>query len=467
MESLVLAQWATFPYWPPSLTTLGEAEAGVYGVLMPFSPLLLMGFLYGRLLVYGVARIRGSKAVGPTVASLVGPVGRLVRSLRSVNLDEALESAKILQHPRLMLALAVASSAILAFMPYRPDINASGSLVGIDSPLYQDWLSQMLSRPFPDAIEYAFAEAALGSRPLFLIPLYLISLLQGIQPGQVVEALPIALGPILSATSFLFVRSGQGSERLAGLTAVLTAFSFNFTVGMWGGYYANWLALAEAYLFLTVLLSFPQYFSLPKFAALMGLSLAILLTHPWTWVLVLTVSLVFSISITKETKQHSYTWIMVTVILAGLTVDFLKNWTFGPRTVAEDLATKTSIAGIHELVVAWPNIIDSLLFTHGGLLANSLLLALAVVPLVTLSFQDRFQRLLIIWILTAGIPLSFLDSYHQARMIYDLPMPILAALGLLLLVSPMGKGKSRWPGLIILLTILFSANYALRAMLQL
>lgn len=466
-EALVVAHLVLFPYGPERLALFAENDEAFYHVLAPFSPVLLIGLLFGRLgMVFAGLLIRQSRTLRPPLVSLSAPIAQFITALRSVEIGRTAERLKILKHPRLLQTMAAVGGALFAYAPYRPDLNPAGNLVGVDSQLYADWLGEMVSRPVDEAIRYAFAEAGFGSRPLILIPAYAISALGGISPKNAIQALPAILVPLLTLSTFMFVRHGLRNKNAAGLAGVMAALSFNLAVGMWGSYYANWLALAQAYLFLTILLSFYNSQSFPKFAVLTWLSVTILLTHPWTWVMILTVCLIFSITIWREGKDH-YTLQIVLLILVGVGADALKNWIFGPPTVATDIATKGPVAGFHELIMVWPNIIDSLLFTHGGLLANSVFLALAILAVLALRFADRFQKLLIVWTTTAAVPFVFLDSYHQARIVYDLPIPVLGTLGLILLASFMAKGHLRWPSLIVLLVILFSASYAVRAMLNL
>jgi hypothetical protein len=468
IESLVLVHLVLFPYGPENLAFIAKIEEGFYNVLVPFSPMLLIGLSFGRLAMVSIRLlIRHSRTLGPSLTSLTTTIAPFTNILRSVEIDKIATRLKILQHPRLLLAIAAVGGAVFAYAPYRPDLNPPGNLVGVDSQLYADWLSEMMSRPVEEAVRYALAEAGLGSRPLLLIPVYAISIFWGISPKLAVQVLPVVLAPLLTLSTFMFVRRGLGSENAAGLAGVLAAFSFALAVGMWGSYYANWLALAEAYLFLTILLSLFDSPSFPKFTLLAWLSMGILLTHPWTWVMILTVCMISSISIWREGRDPSYTLHIFLLILVGLGADVLKNWIFGPPTVTADLATKGPVAGFHELIMVWPNVIDSVLFTHGGLLANSVLLALASLSVLVLRFADLFQRLLVIWTTTSAVPFIFLNSYHQARIVYDLPIPILAAFGLLLLVSLTARSRVRWPGLVVLLLILISASYALRAMLLL
>src|SRR5437773_10081303 len=114
----------------------------------------------------------------------------------------------------------------------------------------------MLARHMTQTLKYSFVEGLEGSRPLLLVLLYLVAS-AGISPSQILEYLPMVLAPLLSLSTYIFVRYGHGSSSLAGLTGIFSSVSFYTTVGLWVGYYANWLALILVYLFLTSLLVFP------------------------------------------------------------------------------------------------------------------------------------------------------------------------------------------------------------------
>jgi len=60
-----------------------------------------------------------------------------------------------------------------------------------------------------------------------------------------------------------------------------------------------------------------------------------------------------------------------------------------------------------------------------------------------------------------------LDSYHQARIVYDLPIPVLMATALLFFLPVIGTKNIRWPGVIIPLMLIICANYALQGILLL
>src|SRR5207244_13073770 len=155
-----------------------------------------------------------------------------------------------LSRPNLLPIISLAASILLAFVPYRPDLNPNGTLVGVDSPAYVTWIRLMLSKPIPQALQYSFVEGLDGSRPLLLVLLYMVASL-GVSPSQIIEYLPMLLAPLLALSTYAFVRFGQGSPSFAGLTAIFTPFPFYIPVGLWGGYYANMAAPVSPYFFLT------------------------------------------------------------------------------------------------------------------------------------------------------------------------------------------------------------------------
>src|SRR3989475_12937428 len=121
---------------------------------------------------------------------------------------------------------------------------------------------------------------------------------------------------------------------------------------------------------------------------------------------------------------------MVGFIAAGITLDVLKSSVFATRTVAADVATKVPTIG--QVASFWTNLVDALLYTHGGLLGNWLIIGLGLLSVLALRFRDRFERLLTLWVGVASLPFLILDSYHQARIVYDLPIPILCSIAALL-----------------------------------
>src|SRR5205809_2507773 len=462
-ELFVLAILAFFPYVPdPGLATLNMS---IYTFLAPLSTVILLGLLYAWLVRFGTREIRRrSSRFNDFVRFLSEPFQKTASLIKSTALYESARSLKVLSYPRLMLGISLVVSVLIVFVPYRPDLNPTANLVGIDSPTYVGWVGRMLGLPLLNALQYSFVQGLDGSRPLLLVLFYLVGS-AGVSPSQIIEYTPMLLAPLLSLSAYTFVRYGNGSARFAGLTALFSSVSFYSTVGLWGGYYANWLALILVYFFLTSLLVFSRSPSKVKYGTMYALSVALFLTHPWTWVLIAAVCLVFSVTLWKETRNLVHLKSITGIIATGIILDLVKSWAFSSRGVAADVATKAPNAGV--LLSFWNNLVDGLLFTHGGLLANWLVLGLGLVGVLVLRLKDWFERLLLLWVAVRSIAFVLLDSYHQARIVYDLPIPLLVSITVVSLLPRIGSRNIRWPGLVLLLLVSVSASYALQGLLLL
>ncbi len=439
-----------------------------YILLAPLSPIVIWGILYTWALKYFTHEAsRHFKRARQGIISLtLRTFGSLVSWARTTSLEDAVNTIEILNRPRLMLGMAIISGVLLTYTPYRSDLNPAGILVGADAPLYRDWVEQMLSRPSSEALQYAFVSGGgEGTRPLLLILLYAAASMGGMTAEQIVRSVPLILAPLLVVSSYIFVWSGLDDERLAGLVALFTSFSFNVTVGMWAGYFANWLALVESYLFLALFLKLLRSPSTVKSVALITVSTCIFLTHPWTWAIMALLTTT-SVLTSKKLLQNGFiTRSIALMITAGLATDVWKGHLFGAQTLGGDLASRFASYGLAELLNAWSNSIDALLVRYDGLLGHSVLLGLALVSVPLLRDSVQFERLLALWVLVGSLVFAFVDSYHQTRLIYDLPVATLASIGLVLIVHAFRR-KSLWAWGILLATVLFNANYALNAMIR-
>jgi len=190
----------------------------------------------------------------------------------------------------------------------------------------------------------------------------------------------------------------------------------------------------------------------------------LLLTHPWTWALILTTAFFFALTRPRDERKLLTTSTIV-LVAVGIIVDVAQNQVAGGASLAGDLGTNGPVFGISQLVMFWPNVSVALNVFYDGLLGNVLLLGLSALSFVTIRFRDKVEGMLACWVASASVPFALLNSFHQTRLIYDLPIPPLVAMGLLLLMSRAGGGNLR-ASLILLTVLLFSANYALEAVVQ-
>ena len=191
------------------------------------------------------------------------------------------------------------------------------------------------------------------------------------------------------------------------------------------------------------------------------MSLAMLLTHPWTGVVVLAVASVFVLSVWRDSRKIVLLKALVVLLSVSMVVYVTKSIFVEGLATAQYTSETISGSGVSQLFSFWPNIIYSLFVFFNGLFANAILLGLSIVAVIRLRFQDRFERLLALWVAIGSIPFPLLESGLQVRILYDLPFPVLASMGLLFLIRPVGNGTLH-SNLALLLVLLLSANYALR-----
>src|SRR2546425_9560541 len=143
-EVSVLAVLVFFPYLPDS--GFSNLNMDVYSFLVPLSALFLLGLLYAWLVKLGTkTAIRRSVSFKSFLQFLLVPFRNLLSSLRVLSLSDSARTFKILSRPRLMLAISLVVSSLLAFVPYRPDLNPNGVLAGISPNLIIEYLPMVLA----------------------------------------------------------------------------------------------------------------------------------------------------------------------------------------------------------------------------------------------------------------------------------------------------------------------------------
>ena len=452
--------------WTPSIALAAPDPfiglmVWVFNFLIPLSPFLLLALLYFPLVRAVVSLVRRrSQYINHRFEEL----SSLWKISWGSGPYSSHEGLGLLDHPRAVLIVSMSVAALLAYFPYRPDVNPQQILVGIDTFHYVIALNQMLGRPVLYAIVYAFNSEVHGSRVLLLLVAYAFARLGNLDATVVFKFLPMILAPLLVFTSYSFGLLGSGSRHTAVIAGIMAAFSPILTVGIWAGYYANWLGIIETYAFLGVLLLHIQAPTNPRFLLAVGLSVAILLTHPWTWFIVVAVTFTFLFSLRNEIRPRRVLKIAGSVLAAGLTTEFL--WSillggFGMVASAKDVVGRAS-EPFSIFGAFLPNVVSALLFVYAGLLANSVLFALALLMVTTMRYGDRFERILFLWVLLTSLAFPFYGDLVQSRLVYDLPITVMASVALLrITLNAPFKNVDR--NLILLVVILFNANYALLA----
>ncbi len=438
----------------------------VFGWLIPLSPFLLLALLYIPLIRAVVFR---ASLRSKSIKHLTEQLSSLKKIFRKdLVTSPSQEKLGLLEHHRIILIVSMIIATLLAYFPYRSDVNPQQIPVGVDALHYIREINQMLNKPFPVAANYALNLAWSGSRPLFLLAVYFVAQLGHISVDVVIKLLPAFLAPLLVISSYYLVSVATTSKEDASITALLTSFSPVLTVGIWAGYYPNWLAIIETFALLGVLLSHLRTPSTPKLVAIIGLSLVLVLTHLWTWLFVIAVTTIFLSSLRREIPSRVLLKVGGSILLTYPIAELLKTgFLVGQRVVETGELVAGQVTNPFANVIAFfPNLVYGLVFTYDGLLANSVLLALATISVITLRYGDRFERLMLCWVALTALSFLFFGDLLQSRLVYNLPLVIIASSGLLR-ITLNAPFKEIDKFLIILLVILYNANYALLAMTRL
>jgi len=461
VESIDLLDLILFPNYQ---VTYGSfflmLTTGLFSALEPFCPALFLLLLYTSPTRY-VLSIASRYAL---------PLDRFLKWMsRSLTLQKEWVSAwkktgRLSSWWYASLFLGMFFSTAIAYLPYRRDLNPQAALVGVDAPSYSGWVGIMLARPIYDAIGYAFVSADNGSRPVPLLILYGLASFSGAGADAAVRIAPVILAPLLAGTSFLFVWYGTGDRRAAWLATILSTCSYQLTVAVWAGYYANWLALAESYALLTGFLLFSKSRSRKAYLLIFSASLLLLFTHPWTWAIVLvSVTLVAAYHYINGRNGSLLKSILLLAVL-DVSVDLARIAITGSSAgerAAYNIATQASP---FEIANVWPNSVSS--FQHyDGYLANAVYLALAFLAIISLyRTRNEFSRVLMLWTTVLALPFMFFDVILQTRLIYVTPVPILAVIGLLRITQSL---REKMQVLLILTIVLLEVNVSVKSMIQL
>src|SRR5437870_5930120 len=365
IEALSAVERAAYPYFPDKSLFFAKMDATLFSLLAPFSPEFVIILLY-----IWVAKLGASfdNKSSKRLKSYFSQLAQSLSYLRPRISSDSVNRFALTDRPRLLLRLAMIMAVLLSLIPYRPELNPAMTHVGVDAHYYIEWVNAMLQRSPEGAFSYALGSASFGSRPLLLLPIYLVVASGVVTTVRAVEFLPAVLGPLLVMSTFLFVREGQQSERMAGVASLFSAFSFNATVGMWAGFYANWLALAEAYLFLAFLLGFFRTASISKYVILTVLSLSMLLTYPWIWGMVFTFAAVFVVSVWRDARKTILVKPLLLLLAINIVVDVVKSLLFGGPVAAQDVSSSLSTSSVYQSLGFWPNILSALFVYFDGLL---------------------------------------------------------------------------------------------------
>ncbi len=358
--------------------------------------------------------------------------------------DEGTDIAKGLKSVDNWVIIALAAFLVAVLIGYynyaiAGDINPG--FPGTDVPDYIRFLKDMMGGNFA----HALGQAVQNERVFFLIFQYLIYQFFGMAPAKFVTfVMPAVLSLVLMAAAYFLVRSSKPKFH-AATAMVVSVLSFTVTVGLYAGFYANWLAIATVFLFYGLLLTAfrggrNKWLLIP--AALS--SMAVMYIHLWTWILlivgIMTAYAVLSLLLiwAKKISYHRGSLelkILVLLIVLNLGTAYLTyylgSFKVGTEKILKEIkrrARQVSLSNISKLNTYLDRTFK---WYVGGFYAYAPIFLFSILGVVSiLDYRDSFNRLMLTWLLLCSSMIFFEFPMH-ARFLYMTPFSIYTTLGIL------------------------------------
>jgi hypothetical protein len=354
-----------------------------------------------------------------------------------------------------VLVLAMILSVVLVLIPQYPSINKDSQDIGVDTHYYVTWIGGLAkSKSISDFVYQAFVVQGIdGDRPFSLIFMFMVYQVAGGggNLSEVIEHLPMILGPGLVLAFYLLTLELTRNEKTALIAAFFGAVSLHTLVGIYAGFYANWLALIVGYISIVFLFRYLRSGNLYNIVIFSILLVGVLLFHVYTWTVLAAVAAVFLaamlvIKLKKSNRSNNdhftkrrIIWLLVAILLSTV-VDVTKVLSTGSSGgLEQDIELAQTGLGIQQFFVRWQILNVTMHESMGGVFSNFIIFILGLLWVLKSNMRDPGTAFLMIFLSAGLVPLFFGSWGIQARVFYDMPIEIPAAIALYYLSSRLGS----------------------------
>src|SRR5829696_1034401 len=347
------------------------------------------------------------------------------------------------------LILAVILSVVLVLVPQHPLINKDNRDIGVDTRYYVTWIGELAkSKNVSDLIYQAFVvQGQSGDRPLSLLFLFLVyQVVGGNNLREVIEHIPIILGPGIVLAFYLLTLELTRNEKIALIAAFFGAVSFHTLIGIYAGFYANWLALIVGYISIAFLFRYLRSGRLSDIVVFSTLLIGLLFIHVHTGTVLTVVSGTFLVTMllvviwNKKKKGNNnisslftkrrIIWLLVAILLS-IAVDITKVLLIGSSGgVEQDIQLAQKYLGTEQFSVRWRILNATMHDSLGGVFSNFIILLLGLFWVLRSNMREPGTVFLMIFLSAGIVPLYFGSWTLQVRVFYDIPFEIPAAIAL-------------------------------------
>lgn len=300
-------------------------------------------------------------------------------------------------------------SIVLALIPHQQTINKYNLQVSSDTDYYIEWIDPLIeSSNIQEFITRAFVFVNYGDRPLTLIFLFTLHKLIPIDLFYMLDYMPVILGPLLVLVIYFLTRELTSNDTISLLASFLTPVSFHTLIGIYAGYYANWIALIIGYSSFVFLIRFLKIQTRLNFVIYGVLLVILLFTHAYTWIIL---SLAMSAFLVTMLKLRYYNRrsivLLLLVILSVVFVDIVRMEATGYASgLGKNLENiNLGMASIDQFALRWSNLIYTTQVYLGGQFSNFIIYILGLYWLFVSKFNEQSSIFIIIFLSIGIIPL--------------------------------------------------------------
>jgi hypothetical protein len=233
------------------------------------------------------------------------------------------------------------------------------------------------------------------------------------------------------------------NEKIALIAAFLGAVSLHTLGGIYAGFYANWLALIVGYISIVFLFRYLRSGRSYDIVVFSTLLIGVLFFHVYTWTVLTAVAAVFLIAmllvvIPKKknnssndfTKRRRIIWLLV-AILVSVVVDITKVVLTGSSGgLEQDVKLAETGLGAEQFYLRSLILDTTMHHSLGGVFSNFIILTLGLFWVLKSNMREPSTVFLMIFLSAGLVPLFFGSWSIQARVFYDIPFEIPAAIAL-------------------------------------
>lgn len=414
----------------------------------------------------------GLSIINPVIAAIF-VFSFLIRNFRSIR-PWQLDFYSFLNRPffsKRISLLMILGSILLTFffmqMPYSITLNPNQKYVSTDEHDYLQRLEKLDHTESSAIAKEIFVSN--GERPLFVLLLYSIKLLfPYLSNLEVLRLLPYLIWPSFVASVYFVTSKLTGNRDIAVLSATFTSLSSQPLVMIYGGFFANFVALSIAYpTFLCLSRIWKKGASMTTVVPAVALLAALLFTHVYTWTWFIGILIIFGIiSLVAERKTEHRRLLLgkivaiAIIILSSVLIDYAKVTTLGSVGGLErDISIAGDSISYQQFFLRWNNISYTFSTYLGGFVISIVYLIIAVYWSLKFKHDKTFDRIALSSVYLLAFVFLFGDYVLQARLFLNIPIGIIIGLVLYSTILQSKRLDHKARVLLVLTITVFSIHY--------